>query len=150
MREEIRQMLETNTCDWSVVRKHLTAEEIVEVYDLHEAEGLEVYTQSGWIPFSRTCPIFPTIIIRLKPLPPVKKEAKRYPVKLVVNVHSPEYDWCGGYWEVEYADNCYMTVDFIYAAGKTAVWHFADNSTGPVFRKKNMVAVELSFQEDNE
>jgi hypothetical protein len=144
MRPHIREMLEQNTDKtWGEMRKEMLPEEKVEVYEtLLTAKRVEYLDGIEW-----SC-LFVTpeerYILRLKP---AKKVAKRYPIKLMCN-DSPAHAWMGGYYAVEHDEGGTSAVDFIYACGKTPVWHFADGRQEHVFRHHGEVATELSFKED--
>jgi hypothetical protein len=150
MREHIKKMLENNTDKtWGEMRKKMTAEEIVEVFYMMEGDKVltrfeQNYTPAEWRILGIVPPV--TWILRIKP---AKKEAKKYPIRLV-HRNSAAWTWCNGYYAAEYdgASNL-MSVDVIYACGKTPIYHFADNSTHYTFRRKGgEVAIAVSFKED--
>jgi hypothetical protein len=144
MREHIKKMLENNTDKtWGEMRKEMTAEEIVEFYEATELRqqwcGVDKWGDTFLFPFKN-------LILRLRP---IKKEAKKYPIRLV-HCDSAVWTWCNGYYAIEYdgASNS-MSVDAIYACGKTPIYHFQDGSTHYAFRRNGgEVAIAVSFKED--
>jgi hypothetical protein len=146
MRQHIREMLEQNTDKtWGEMRKEMLPEEKVEVYEtLLTAKRVEYLEDSGWSFLFVTPEEY--YILRLKP---AKKVAKRYKVVLEIDTAADTWDWCGGFWVVEYAPKCHVSVEYVYACGKTPIWHFADGRQEHVFRHHGEVATELSFLEDS-